>query len=160
MTVEVMLRGLLWFSAIGCGVMAGVNFAFSGFVMNSLARLEPTSGMAAMQMINRVILRSAFMPLFLGTTLAAGAVSLLGVLSGQGGATVLGGIVYVVGMFVSTILFNVPLNNKLDRSDINGAEGRAFWEFYCRRWRHWNHSRMLASLLAAALFIHALGQGA
>ena len=36
-------------SALGCGLIAGVFFAFSAFVMRALARLEPAQGMAAMQ---------------------------------------------------------------------------------------------------------------
>lgn len=39
---------LLWGSAIGCGLMAGVYFAFSTFVMTSLGRLAPPAGAAAM----------------------------------------------------------------------------------------------------------------
>src|SRR5262245_62876496 len=65
------MTGLLWFSAVGCGVMAGVYFAFSGFVMTALSRIDQASGVAAMNSINTVILRSLFMPLFFGTTIAA-----------------------------------------------------------------------------------------
>lgn len=46
---------------IACAVMAGVYFAFSGFVMRSLRALPAVQGMAAMQSINRVILSSSFM---------------------------------------------------------------------------------------------------
>ena len=39
-------------AALGCAMMAGVFFAFSGFVMKALARLQPAQGVAAMQAIN------------------------------------------------------------------------------------------------------------
>jgi len=39
-------------SALGCGLIAGVFFAFSAFVMKALARLPPAQGIAAMQSIN------------------------------------------------------------------------------------------------------------
>lgn len=32
------------FSALGCGLIAGVFFAFSSFVMSALARLQPAQG--------------------------------------------------------------------------------------------------------------------
>ena len=67
---QVFTTGLLWFSALGCGVMAGVYFAFSTFIMTSLDRLDQTAGIAAMNAINVDIVRSLFMPLFLGTTVA------------------------------------------------------------------------------------------
>ena len=31
---------LLWFSAIGCGLLAGLYFAFSTFVMTAFARIR------------------------------------------------------------------------------------------------------------------------
>jgi uncharacterized membrane protein len=35
---------LLWFAAIGCGVMAGVYFAFSTFIMTAFGRIDPAHG--------------------------------------------------------------------------------------------------------------------
>ena len=69
MTVAVEM--LLWFAAIGCGLLGGLFFAFSAFVMRALGSLTPAAGVAAMNAINREILRSLFMPLFWGTTLAS-----------------------------------------------------------------------------------------
>jgi hypothetical protein len=36
-------------AALGCGVIAGVLFAFSSFVMKGLARVPPAQGIASMQ---------------------------------------------------------------------------------------------------------------
>ncbi|GAB5486514.1 MAG: hypothetical protein Pars2KO_00840 [Parasphingorhabdus sp.] len=55
---------LLWFSAISVGIMAGVCFTFSVFVMRSLDAFEKPAGMIAMQSINRIIQRSLFLSLF------------------------------------------------------------------------------------------------
>jgi len=60
---------LLWFSAIGCSLLAGVYFAFSTFVMTALGRIDQAAGISAMNAINTVIVQSLFMPFFLGTTL-------------------------------------------------------------------------------------------
>lgn len=57
-----------------CGwlrVMAGIYFAFSAFVMKSLAAITPDAGIAAMPSINRVIVKTIFLPLFIGTTIIA-----------------------------------------------------------------------------------------
>jgi len=37
------LATVLWTSAIGCRLMAGVYFAFSAFIMTSLGRIAPAS---------------------------------------------------------------------------------------------------------------------
>ncbi|KVD01338.1 hypothetical protein WI77_33705 [Burkholderia ubonensis] len=150
---------LLWSSAIGCGLMAGVYFAFSTFVMTSLGRLAPAAGVAAMNAINVDIVRSLFMPVFLGTTLASLALAILALLNrSEPGAIwiVAGGAIYVLGMFVVTMVFNVPLNDALSATDASSAEGGAFWARYLRDWTVWNHARTVASAAACGLFIAAL----
>jgi hypothetical protein len=47
-----LIRLLLWFGAIGCGLLAGVYFAFSAFIMTAFDRLEPAQGVSAMNSIN------------------------------------------------------------------------------------------------------------
>ncbi len=149
---------------IGCATMGGVYFAFSFFVMEALAVLPDENGLRAMQSINRVILSSAFMPLFVGTTLGCIAVSgwtvygwTLGGVNGTRDASVaplllIASLVYLMGMFLDTAAFNVPLNNRL--AAVNGGAGD-FWPAYVVQWTRWNHVRTLASVVAAGLFITA-----
>lgn len=153
---------LLWFAAIGCGLMAGVYFAFSAFVMASLARLPPASGIAAMNAINTDIVRSLFMPLFFGTTLAAAVLAAAGLLHWDrpgAAAMIAGGGIYVLGMFVVTLVRNVPLNNALDRADPATAAAADLWAAYMRDWTWWNHVRTAASTTASGLFVAGLVQG-
>src|ERR1700741_3128030 len=122
---------LLWFCALGCGLLAGLYFAFSVFIMNALDRLGPAAGAAAMNSINSVILRSPFMPVFLGTTLAAAALAAIGVMPWGAPRTpwlLAGGSIYVIGMFGVTMLFNVPLNNELV------ANSASAWPNYLSAW--------------------------
>ena len=49
-------------AAIGSGLIAGVFFAFSTFVMRALGRRPPTEGMAAMQAINVAVIRCSWAP--------------------------------------------------------------------------------------------------
>ena len=145
---------LLGCAAVGAGLMAGVYFAFSGFIMKSLDRVGAASATAAMNSINEVIVRSWFMPLFLGTTLLFLALAVMGLLDWDGAHAPLqltAGIVYVAGMFTCTALFNVPLNNRL------AAEGERFWPHYLVYWTRWNHLRALCSLVACALALYLLG---
>jgi len=156
---QVLTSGLLWFSAIGCGLMAGVYFAFSTFIMTSLGRLDQAAGIAAMNAINVDIVRSLFMPLFLGTTVAGAALVVTGALRlGEPGAIsmIAGGGLYVLGMFVVTVAFNVPLTDALAAQQPSAPEAGVVWATYLKYWVFWNHVRTLASVGASALFIAAL----
>ena len=60
--LQISVTVLLWFSAIGCGLLAGLYFAFSAFIMTALGRIEQTAGIAAMNAINVAIVQSLFLP--------------------------------------------------------------------------------------------------
>lgn len=155
--LEPIVSALLWFCAIGSGLIAGLFFAFSTFIMTALGRIEPRAGIAAMNAINAVILRSLFMPVFFGTTLASAILVVLAALDfARPGAVTMAaaGVIYVLGMFVCTIVFNVPRNNALAKSDPAGADG--VWMRYLKEWTFWNHVRTLASIAACALYIAAI----
>jgi uncharacterized membrane protein len=156
---KTIITALLWFSAIGCGLIAGLYFAFSAFIMTSLGRIDQGAGISAMNAINENILKSAFMPIFLGTTLAGAFLAAMAFFRwGEPGsfAMLVGGIIYVTGMFGVTMVFNVPLNNSLATVDPSGAEAVPLWATYLKDWTFWNHVRMFASIIGSAVFIRAI----
>ena len=67
-----------------------------------------------------------------------------------------GGALYVLGMFVVTVVRNVPLNNALEAADPSSPDGAAIWSRYLREWTTWNHVRTIASTAACAAFIAVL----
>lgn len=147
-------------SALGCGLVAGVFFAFSTFVMGALERLPPAQGIAAMQSINRVAVTPAFMTALFGT--AAACLGLIGwaVISwGERPAALVlaGGALYLVGTIGVTIARNVPLNDGLAKLHPQDAE--SFWTRYLSVWTAWNHVRTAAALAAAATLSIALHLG-
>ena len=71
--LQMLMTGLLWFSAVGCGLLAGLYFAFSTFIMAALGRIGQAASIAAMNAINVAIVQSQFMPIFLATTAASAA---------------------------------------------------------------------------------------
>ena len=74
------LPALLWFSAIGCGMIAGIYFIFSASIMSAFGRMPGDSGLAAMQAINDDIVRSPFIAVFSATSVAAAVLSIWAVL--------------------------------------------------------------------------------
>jgi len=159
----IIVTGLLWFSAIGAGLIAGVFFAFSTFVMTALGRSGQVPGILAMNSINSTILQSLFMPVFYGTTLTSVALAVIA-FSRWGGSrsmvVLAAAILYVLGMFVCTIVFNVPLNDALAVVDPASTDGAAVWTRFLSDWTFWNHVRTVAALGAAALFTFALSSRA
>ncbi|WEX09117.1 anthrone oxygenase family protein [Chelativorans sp. AA-79] len=154
-----LISALLWFTVVGCGLLAGVYFAFSAFIMAALGRVDQVAGVAVMNTINVVIYRSLFMPFFFGTTLAAAALVFLALFRlGEPGAiaTLAGGVMYVLGMFVVTIAFNVPLNDALARVDTVSAQAADVWARFLQDWTFWNHVRTISSAAALTCFVMAL----
>jgi uncharacterized membrane protein len=153
------IPALLWFSAIGCGLLAGLYFAFSTFIMTAFARIGQAEGIAAMNSINVEIVRSLFMPFFLGTTLTSAVLAVVGFFRwGEAGAMAMlaGGVIYVLGMFIVTMIFNVPLNDALAAVQPSSSEAASVWARYLSDWTMWNHVRTIASTAAFALFIAAI----
>lgn len=157
--MEILINLLLWFSAISVGIMAGVYFTFSAFVMRSLDAIEAPAGMLAMQSINRIIVKSSFLPIFFASTVACAALALLALLdlSASGGMWMLiGSTLYVFGMFVVTVAGNVPLNNKLEATPADGPDGAEMWRQYFAKWTVWNHVRTIACIASMIAFVLAI----
>ncbi|WP_257446829.1 anthrone oxygenase family protein [Archangium lipolyticum] len=153
------LYALTFFSALGSGLMAGLFFAFSTFVMKALARLPPAQGIAAMQSINATIIRPSFLAVFLGTAVASLVLGVSALLSWERpGARylLLGGALYLLGVIGVTGVFNVPRNDALAAVDPAQANAASLWASYVSEWTAWNHVRTAAALGATASFILAL----
>jgi uncharacterized membrane protein len=70
----------------------------------------------------------------------------------------LGSVLYLVGCFLTTALFNVPLNNALARVDPGSMDVARLWARYLTSWSAWNHVRTLSSILASAAYAFALSR--
>lgn len=143
-------------AAVGCGLMAGLFFAFSHFIMQALGSRPAAEGMAAMQAINVKILTPWFLLLFLGTSALCATILILVIMTspGSGGPwLVRGSVCYLVGSLVITTAYNVPLNNRLAAADPNSRTGQEFWQYYLRVWTMWNHLRTLSTAAGLVAFI-------
>lgn len=141
-------------AALAAAVVGGVFLTFSDFAMRALDRAGPGAGMAAMQAINREVVRIVFMalPLGLGPVLVGLALLAWAGAPERAGWIAAAAAVHLAGVIGVTASVNVPLNRRLDGCDPARAADRAFWTWiYLPVWTCWNHLRMAACLLAAAL---------
>lgn len=149
-------------TALGCGLMAGVFFAFSAVIMTALGRIPPAHGMAAMQSINAAVFNPWFGGAFFLTPLAClvlAVAALLGWGDLDAGYLLAGSAIYLIGSLGVTVACNVPRNETLAKVDADSAEAPGSWARFVPSWTAWNHVRTAASLAAAAAFTIALVTG-
>lgn len=141
--------------ALGSGLMAGVFFAFSAFVMTALDDRPAAEAIATMQRINVRVLNAWFLGVFMGTAVLGLAVAAAGIWMPGPQSTawsVAAAVVYGLGVFGVTAGFNVPMNAGLARlhgahHDLPGA-----WRDYRVPWTLWNHARSSAASMSALLW--------
>lgn len=138
------------------GVMAGIYFAFSVFIMKSLAGLPPVDGARAMNKINDVIINTVFLPLFFGSTIWYGGLIVWSIAhwgNSEPLLRIIAAVIYILGMFVVTAFGNVPLNNRLKNSEVDETTLARVWLQYLRQWTLLNHVRTVSCIVACAILV-------
>jgi uncharacterized membrane protein len=150
---------ILVVSATLTALVAGLFFAWSVSVILGLARLPDKQYISFMQATNRAIQNPLFFTAFFGAAILLPISTFLHL--GQAGrfSFLLGGtIFYLIGVMGVTIFGNVPMNNTLDRFDLDSADVEEIAlerKNYEGRWNFLNHIRSVSSTLAIVLVILA-----
>jgi uncharacterized membrane protein len=153
------LTMLTLFAALGCGVAAGIFFAFSAFVMRALDRLPAPQAIAAMQAINAAAPTPAFMAMLFGTALACSALIVSSLFAwGELAALYLlaGGALYLICVIGPTAVYHVPRNEALAKTEPHGADAASHGSRCLAGWTAWNHLRFAGALAASAALTIAL----
>jgi uncharacterized membrane protein len=136
-------------ATIGSGLLAGVFFAFSAFVMSGLRRLPDSAGAAAMRSINVTAQRPPLMIALFGVSALCVVMIIraIGTWPRPGAAWLLAGAVLtVIGAFGVTAAINVPLNNHLEA-------GTVTWSQFLAGWNLANHARTILCLAGCAALL-------
>jgi uncharacterized membrane protein len=143
-------------ATVGSGLLAGVFFAFSAFVMSALRRLPDQDGAAAMRSLNVTAQRPPLMIALFGVSVLCVVVIVRAVTDWSrpgAGWLLAGALLTVVGAVVVTAVVNVPLNNRLNA-------GTVAWSDFLAGWMPGNHARTVLCLAGcAALVAGAIRQG-
>jgi uncharacterized membrane protein len=145
-------------AVLGSGLIAGLFFTFSTFVMQALAQVAPQNGIRTMQAINRTVMNPLTMGFFMGTALLSVAIIAYAAFTWsnpQAPWLIAGGALYLAS-FVITAGGNVPMNNALETKDAASDEAAAYWQHYLSRWLTFNHVRAVAASLATVAYAYAL----
>jgi len=135
--------------AMATGLLAGVFLTFSDFVMKSLLACKPAAGTEAMQIINRKVYNSIFMVLLMVMIPVSSGLAFYACFFTAGPlATVLiiSGLLYFFGVFIVSIVGNIPMNNALEALPQGSVAAQAYWPSYVKTWVLWNHLRWVSAL--------------
>jgi uncharacterized membrane protein len=146
-------------ATLSCGLMAGLMFAYSSSVIAGLADVPSADRIIAMNGMNRELLNPFFGLFFfgaIGTSVALGIRAYMNSDLDARSWLLAGSVVYVMGVFLVTILINIPMNNRLAALDPTALDAADSWATYARRWTWINHFRTLCAIVSATSFAVAL----
>ncbi|PIF45559.1 putative membrane protein [Chryseobacterium sp. 52] len=149
----------LLITAVLTALIAGLFYAYSCSVVLGLGKLSDSEYLKAMQSINREILNPVFFMSFMGTAILLPVTTFL--FRGEQPVflfLLLASAAYLIGVFGVTVAGNVPLNDMLDKFDINGAtiEGiKQMRERFEDRWNLLNNIRTVFSVVSIGLVVCA-----
>jgi uncharacterized membrane protein len=150
---------LTFVAALSTGMVSGVFFGFSSFVMKALGRLPPPQGIEVWKSIDVVVVSSTLMPLMFGAGLICIILAVMALVARDRPDAMyllIGAIVYFVGNIIVTMVANVPLNDAVDALDPATADSARFWADFLVSWTFWNSVRWVTALIAAAAFTAGL----
>jgi uncharacterized membrane protein len=161
--VDDAVRILTLATAMASGVVGGVFYAFSTFLMRALKRLPAPEGVAAMQSINVAVINPLFLGVFVGAAVSSVVLAAVAIVRWNDAAharsapwMLAGAVLYAAGTFGVTMACNVPRNNQLARLSAASTASALFWDRYVVGWTRWNHVRTAAAVLAMGSYILAM----
>jgi len=143
-----------------CALTAGFVFAFASVVMPGISKLGDREFIRSFQVIDGVIQKGqpVFGLVWIGAVVALTLSAVMGALQLAGMERALvsvSALVYILGVQVPTFTINVPLNNTLQRLDIDSMDEDALASArnaFEDRWVRWNSIRTItASVVSVAL---------
>ncbi len=141
------------------GLMAGIFFTWSNAVKPGIGKLNDIDYLSALQSMNRVILNSLFLIVFIGTIISVALVPVFHFHIYPKNIfwlLILIVIIYWVGVFSVTVFGNIPLNEILDKRNLsvmNPNDLSLLRDSIENRWNNFNLIRSISSALSFLLLI-------
>lgn len=155
---------VLLISTLLVNLVAGLLLTFAIIIMPGMATLSDRAYLIAFKVIDRIIQNGqiVFMIVWLGSIIGLIASIALGwsrapnldrtlLLSAL--------VIYVGGVMLPTMRFNVPANNRLQALDLSAMDDAAIQSERIRfepNWVRWNHYRTIAAILTSVIVLTVL----
>jgi uncharacterized membrane protein len=155
---------VLLLSIMFCSLVAGLLFGFAIVVMPGIAKLTDKEYLLAFKHMDGIIQNNQplFVLVWAGSILSVMATLVLGMLNLSGSDVYLvffASILYLFGVQLPTFRFNIPLNNSVQRLDVEGLEesgaalSRAGFE---QPWNRWNQLRTVNAVGTVSILLFLL----
>lgn len=148
---------VLALSILFTGLTAGLCFTWSNAVTPGIGRLDNSGFLKAFQAMNRAIINGQFIIVFIGPTVLLGVNAFL---FKSNSATfwffLIAAIVFFIGIGLITVFGNVPLNEMLDKSNLESLstlELQTLRNNFEHPWNRWHTLRTIASVTSFLLLI-------
>ena len=150
------LRPLAVVSLLFSGAIFGVFYAWVCSTMWGLDAADPNTAIAAMQAMNASVRNAAFAPAFFGTPVILFVTALVAWRCREVRAALLlvaGGLLYLLGALLLTVLVNSPMNEDLAlvETPMEASRAREVWQDYSALWQRWNTVRTIVSCVTLLL---------
>jgi uncharacterized membrane protein len=143
-------------SVLLSGLVAGLFYGYQCSVINGLGALGDKEYLAAFQSINRAILNPLFFLSFMGSVILLPITTYVIFGNGYGNLfpyLLAATCIYVAGVFLVTMVFNVPLNNSVASFDLRSASSTELQNMRQQFEASWNKWHLVRTLASVACFI-------
>lgn len=156
--MEIKLKLIVLLFGILCtGLTAGLCFTWSNAVTPGIGRLDDFSFLKSFQAMNRAIINGKFLIVFFTPALLLFLNAYLFKNTGLAFWFFLtAALLFFFGIGLVTIFGNVPLNEILDKADLeslSNIELKALRQKFEQPWNQWHTVRTISSLLSFALLL-------
>jgi len=151
----------LVFAVLTCSLVTGFIFTYAVVVMPGFSKLEDKEFLRAFQVTDGVIQNNQ--PLFMLTwvgsiisVLSVMAISILSLGVSEAWIIFVVGLIYLLGVQGITVSIHLPLNNHIQKIDINDMNNQSLNEErtnFEMRWNHFNNIRTFIAFSASLSFL-------
>ena len=148
--------GFLIVSTLLCALVTGFVFTYAVVVMPGFAKLDDRDFIRAFQVTDGVIQNNQplFMLAWVGSIVSVVATMILGFIELHGierWTVIAIGFVYLMGVQGITILIHLPLNNRLQRLEIDEMDPESLSKERNKFETRWNYFNNIRTLIASAV---------
>lgn len=154
-------HALLIFATLLCTLVSGFLFAFAVVVMPGIRNLNDGQFLNAFRVMDSVIQKNQplFMLAWVGSIIVLIIATVLGMFYIVGALRLLlllSALIYIFGVQLPTIAFNIPLNNTVQSVDPDTMDHKALnaaREDFEPLWNRWNKIRTVLSILVSLFLL-------
>ena len=153
MKIELIILASAIFSI---GLMTGVFFTWSNAVKPGIGKLGDLEYLTALQSMNRVILNIPFKVVFVFSIISVALVPVFYIdlfPKKIFWLYIFTFIIYWVGVFGVTVFANIPLNEKLDKTNLESISTKQIEELRTSIELEWNNFNLIRAVCSAIIFL-------